>query len=121
MSNGQTDTSQAEAVRAEKRSPRSIRFYDPEWERIEAFAEDRGLAAAEFVRFAALAAIGEGSAATGIEDRLTPLIERTFRYAYMVATNMRDEMLAAGRDEELETLIGEARALQDELLETAPD
>ena len=34
----------------------------------------------------------------------------------MMATKMRDEMLAAGRDEELEALIADARALQDEVL-----
>ena len=116
MSNEQTGT-----ARAEKRSPRSIRFSDPEWGGIEAFAEDRGLAAAEFVRFAALAAAENGAMAGGPAGRLAPLIERTFRYAWMMATKMRDEMRAAGRDEELETLIGEARALQDELLDGAVD
>ena len=43
-----------------KRSPHTIRFLDPEWERIEAFAEARGLAPAEFVRFATLNAIADG-------------------------------------------------------------
>ena len=57
----------ARAGKAEKRTPRSIRFYDPEWERIEAFAERRGLAAAEFVRFAALAAIEDGAADGGAQ------------------------------------------------------
>ena len=97
--------------RPEKRSPRSIRFHDPEWQRIETFAEERGLAAAEFVRFAALAAIGEGE-----PGRLNALIERTFRYAYIMATKMRAEMLSQGRGEELEALIADARELQDDLL-----
>ena len=69
-------------------------------------------------RIAALATIDDGS---GPEGRLAPLIERTFRYAYMVATKMRDEMLEAGQEEELEVLIGEARALQDELLKGTPE
>ena len=66
---------------------------------------------------AALAAIGEGALGGGAPRHLTPLIERTFRYAYMMATKMRAEMLAAGRGEELEAQIADARALQDDLLE----
>lgn len=34
----------------------------------------------------------------------------------MMATHMRNEMLAAGRGEEIEALIGEARSLHDELV-----
>ena len=121
MSKEHGDTAQAEAGKTEKRTPRSIRFHDPEWERIEAFAEGRGLVAAEFVRFAALAAVEDRGVATDTGDRLAPLIERTFRYAYMVATNMRDDMLADGRGGELRVLIAGARALQDEVMEGAPD
>ena len=110
----------AEAGKAEKRAPRSIRFYDLEWGRIEAFAEKRGMAAAEFVRFVALDAIEGGASTDEDGDRLAPLIERTFRctfrYTYMMATKMRDEMRDAGRDEEMEALIGAARTLQEELL-----
>ena len=36
------DAGPADGGRAEKRSPRSIRFLDPEWESIEAYAETRG-------------------------------------------------------------------------------
>ena len=103
--------------KTEKRVPRSIRFSDLEWERIETFAEERGLAAAEFVRFAALAAVGEGVPSGSAAGHLDPLIERTFRYAYMMATKMRAEMLSQGRGEELEALIADARKLQDDLLQ----
>ena len=116
MDNNQAVMAPVEAGKAEKRTPRSIRFYDPEWERIEAFAEKRGMAAAEFVRFAALDAIEGGEAADEDGDRLAPLIERTFRYSYMMATKMRDEMRAGGRGEELEALVRAARGLQNELL-----
>ena len=116
MDSEQPDMVPGEAGKVEKRTPRSIRFYDPEWERIEAFAEKRGLAAAEFVRFAALGAIEGGAAADENGDRLAPLVERTFRYTYMMATKMREEMSAAGRGEEMEALIRAARGLQDELL-----
>ena len=76
----------------------------------------RGVSAAEFVRFAALAAIENTAMGAAQVGGLEPLIERTFRYSYMIATKMRDEMRAAGRDEELEALVRAARALQDDLL-----
>ena len=101
------------AVKAETRTAHSIRFLAPEWNRIRAFAEDRGLAAPEFVRFAALAAIEDGAGEWA--GRLAPLIERTFRATYMLAGRMRSEMLDAGRGEELDALIRAARELQDEL------
>ena len=119
MDSNQLDMAPADAGKAEKRTPRSIRFYDPEWERIESFAEKRGVAAAEFVRFAALAAIEDGSGVSpgpDPRDRLAPLIEMTFRATYILATQMRDEMLDAGREEELDALVAAARKLQDEML-----
>ena len=123
MSRNEGEFAPVETARAETRTPRSICFHDPEWERIEAFAGTRGLTAAEFVRFAALAAIGDGSGTSpepGRADRLAPLIERTFRYSYMMATGMRDDMRRAGRDEELEALIAAARELQKDLLADDP-
>ena len=100
----------------EKHTPRSIRFHDTEWKRIEAFAEKRGMAAAEFVWFAALDVMEGGAAADEDGDRLAPLIERTFRYSYMMATKMRNDMRAAGSDEELQALVRAARGQQDEVL-----
>ena len=119
MDSTRTDMVPVNGGKVEKRTPRSVRFHDPEWERIEAFAEKRGMAAAEFVRFAALAAIEGGSEASpgsGPRDRLAPLIEMTFRATYIMATRMRDEMLDAGRKEELDVLVAAARGLQDEIL-----
>ncbi len=93
-----------------KRARRTIRFFDPEWERVEAFAETRGIAAAEFVRFATLAAIADDGNSLA---RLTPLVEATFRGTYMLATRMRDQMLGAGEQNDLDSLIVKARELQD--------
>ena len=106
---------------AEGTTPRTFRFPDSEWARVEACAEARGLSAAEFVRFAVRAAVDAGPAATGAADRLAPLIERTFRYSYMMATKMRDDMAAAGRSDEMEALVRTARALQDELTGASGD
>ncbi len=111
-------TEAAEAGKTGKRTPRSIRFRDAEWERIEACAEKHSLAAAEFVRYAALAAV-EGSS-NGC-DRLAPLIETAFRATHIMVTKMRTDMLAEGRGEELDELVAEARAFQKELLGGAPD
>ena len=119
MSQENTDIPAVEAGKAETRTAHSIRFLDTEWDRIKAFAEDRGLAPPEFVRFAALAAIEDG--ARDPAGRLAPLIERTFRATYMLAGRMRDEMLDAGRGEELDALIRAARELQDELTGAASE
>ena len=119
MENGGNDSAPADVGRTEKRAPHSIRFSGAEWERVEAVAGRRGLTPAEFVRLAALAATDDVSGLwqnPGRIDRLAPLIERTFRYSYMLATRMRDDMCANGQDEELNALIDAARALQQELL-----
>ena len=113
MDGNKPDMAPAEAGKAEKRTPHSIRFLDPEWERIEAFAEKRGLTGPEFVRFAALAAMEDGS---GAMQGPAELMRMTFRATYILATKMRDEMLDAGRGEELDELVGAARALQAEVL-----
>ncbi len=111
------EITQDEAGKAERRTPHTIRFLDPEWRRVEAFADRRGLTGPEFVRFATLAAMEDGPPG----GRLAPLIERTFRYTYMIATKMRDDMRGAGQDEELEALVRAARELQDEMLRAAGD
>ena len=103
--------------KGEKRKPRSIRFHDAEWERIEACAEKHSLAAAEFVRFAALSA-AEAGPDTAV--RLAPLIETTFRAAHIMVTKMRSDMLDEGREDELDELVAGARAQQDRLLARDP-
>lgn len=118
MSHENTSIPAVDAGKGETRTAHSIRFLDPEWDRIKAFAEERGLAPPEFVRFATLAAIENGAGDPAA--RLAPLIEVTFRATYMLASRMRGEMLDAGRGEELETLIRAARELQDELTGAAP-
>ena len=51
-----------------------------------------------------------------IPSTVAPLIERTFRHTYMLATRMRDDMAEGGLTAELDQLINEARELQDSLL-----
>ncbi len=113
MTSGRGETETDAADGSARRRSRSVRFHDREWERIEAFAEARGLTGSEFVRYAALAAAEDRGEATA---RLAPLIETTFRATHILATKMRDDMLDAGRRAELDELVQAARALQDKLL-----
>ena len=116
MDDRQPESAPNETGRPEKRNPHSIRFHDPEWERIEAAAAERGLTGPEFVRFAALAAVADGPPAGAAADRLAPLIETTFRAAHILVSNLRCDMLDQGREDELYALIDGARGLQDDLL-----
>lgn len=100
---------------SEKRLPRSIRFSDREWARLETFAVMRGMTAGELVRAAMLAAVGVDSPAVAAGRPLAPLIEQTFRYVHILATAMRDQMLEEDRAGELDELIRSARELQREL------
>ena len=110
------DRNENEAGRAQpvKRGPHTIRFSAPEWDRIEEFSGARGLSPAAFVRYAALAAI-EAPQDT-LPGRLAPLIERTFRYVYVLATSKRMKMKNLGQDKQLDLLIGMSRMAQAELL-----
>ena len=109
---------QAQAV---ARKNRGIRFSDPEWEEVREAAQDRGITPAEFVRERILEIVRrpEAPARASIPTDLAPLIERTFRYTYMLATKMRADMIDAGDGEALDELVAEARALQDSLLGTS--
>ena len=99
------------------RKTRGIRFSESEWEEVKAAAERRDVPAAEFVR-ATILEIARGRESPGAAAELAslaPLIERTFRYAWMLATHRRDELIAEGRGGEMEKLVETARELQDSL------
>ena len=94
------------------RRAHSIRYLETEWERIEAFAEDRGLTPSEFVRFATLAAIEDGASL----GRLAPLVKTTFRATYMMMSRLSEDLLEGGETEKLESLVADAEEVQEELL-----
>ena len=98
-----------------KLTPRTIRFHDRDWERIETFAVMRGMSVTELIRATVLTALGEEPAPTDSGGRLAPQIEQMFRYTHIIATALRSEMLKNGRGGELEELIRSARELQGEL------
>ena len=110
--------SEAEAEAAEeKRRNRTIRFSDAEWEEVRRTALLRDASPAEFVREAVLGiAINAEHVAVGpFDSSLAPLIERMFRYTWFLATERRDAMVREGREDEIDALVCEARALQDTL------
>ena len=105
------------------RKNRGIRFSDPEWEEVKQAAQTSGITPAEFVRDRILHLLRNpgAPASAAVPAHLAPLVERTFRYTYMLATRMRDEMIAAGHGEQLDALINEARGLQESLLRDPPN
>ena len=108
--------------RSGARRTRGLRFSDSEWEEIRAAAEGDGLTVSEFVR-ERLLSIARGNAAAGSAKSLAslaPLIERTFRYTWFLATRKRDEMIHEGRHEEIDSLVKEARELQERLQKIVP-
>ena len=105
------------AKRGNARRTRGIRFSESEWEEVKAAAQLHDVPAAEFVRKSILD-IARGRADTGadtIPASVMPLIERTFRYTWMLATQKRDELIREGRGEEMEKLAKAAQELQDQL------
>ncbi len=95
------------------RRTRGIRFSDSEWEEVKAAAELHDVPAAEFVRKRILDVARSRAHATPAS--LAPLIERTFRYTYVLATHKHDELIREGRGEDMENLAKEALALQGQL------
>ena len=99
--------------RGDARRTRGIRFSDAEWEEVKTAAELHDVPAAEFVRKKILNIARGGTDA--VPASLTPLIERTFRYTWMLATHRRDELTREGRGEEMEKLAQAAQELQRQL------
>ena len=56
-----------------------------------------------------------------ISSDLVPLIERSFRYTYMLATRMRDDMMESGHRPRMKELIKEAQELQKSLQDGASE
>ena len=114
----ETDAASA-GGRGSARRTRGIRFSETEWREVREAAERHGVPAAEFVRAAVLDAARGRDGAPSLAA-LAPLIERTFRYAWVLATLRRDEMAAAGRGEEMERLVEGAKDLQRQVQDRRP-
>ena len=99
------------------RRNRSIRFSDSEWEEVRRASEMQGTPPAELVRETVLAHLRnrEGGDTETVLRSLAPLIERTFRYSWFLATERRDTMIAEGREDKVDALVAGGRALHDKL------
>ena len=99
------------------RRNRTIRFSDTEWEEVRRAAMVHDTPPTEFVRETILALARDPGSTTSsaVAPSLAPLIERMFRYTWFLATEKRDAMVREGREDELDVLVAEARALHDKL------
>lgn len=100
------------------RTPRSIRFSDSEWAKVEQAAKDHGMTAAVLVRHAAMS-LAEGRHATDsatLGHGLSAQIERIYRGVYLLSTLKRDEMVREGRQDELDRIMNDARDSQTAIL-----
>ena len=109
--------------RSDARRPRSIRFADSEWNLIGQAALRHGIPAGELVRDGALALaedrLGESPPATLTSGHLA-LIEATYRTAYVTATLDRQQLLDAGRKDDVEELIDASRKAMATTMKEGP-
>lgn len=106
------------------RRNRGIRFSESEWEEVREAAKSHGATPAEFVREKVLALArnrGEGASSVPLPARLVPLIERTFRYSYVIATRMRADAVDDRERKRIEHLVSRRRRLQDSLKDDPPE
>ena len=87
------DAGPADGGKAEKRSPRSIRFLDPEWESIEAYAETRGLAEGLDMQYLCLSALDFVMERSAIEAGATTaeIVEHIANEATRVKPSLTNE------------------------------
>ena len=111
------NTPTREAPRQKQKKPgtrhsHSIRFSDSEWRLVEQAASRHGIPTGEFVRSGALAA-AEGHDSVSPEVNLSAghaaLIEAIYRAVYLLATISREKLIEAGRDEDIDGIVADAR------------
>ena len=108
------DDADTEEKQSQARTSRTIRFSDPEWERVEIAARRSGATAAEFIRNAALTLAREetGVDSGPIPSGIAAQIDRIYRGVYLLSTLKRDELLRDGRKNELDRVMKDARESQ---------
>ncbi len=101
----------------EKRTPRTIRFSESEWKLIKTAASERGISIGGFIRDAALgrAALRSGSNSALFSPGIEDLIKHTFRYAFILTSIKRDELISDRRQKDVDDAVERARAAQAEL------
>ena len=106
----------------DQRAPRTIRFSDAEWEKVEQAAREIGISPATFARNAALRAAADSKVdpAGALPPEFLELVKRIYRSTYILSTLKRDELIREGRREELDRTVQAAREAQALLLGDAP-
>ncbi len=107
-------SSNSPGKRTEPRTPRSIRFSNDEWTRIEKAAHARGMTTAELVRHAAvsLATCKFAANLATFPPEIAAQIERIYRGVYLLSTLKRDELIREGHQDECERIAKDARESQ---------
>ena len=105
------------------RTPRAIRFSESEWKRIKTAANERGISIGGFIRDAALDRTTErsGNHSASFSPGIEELIKHTFRYAFILTSIKRDELVGERRQEIVDDAVQRARAAQAELLSPSHD
>lgn len=114
---------QVDGKSADRRTPRTIRFTDSEWESVSQAAAAANISTATFARNAILNAIAEPAAASGsaLPPGILELVKRTYRSAYILSTLKRDDMIREGRQEQLENTVRAARDAEAQVLGDASE
>ena len=109
------------------RSPRSIRFSDSEWDRIDKLAIEQEISSSELVRETVVGMIDgkfpawSDANASALPAGIQTLIEKTYRGVYVLATLKRDKLYREERHEELNAVHEAARSTQEAIMESASD
>ena len=116
-SNARTDRQKRPGHDA-RRTKRTVRFSDPEWQQVQKAAERRGITASDYVRNASLNLIDHDPQpkSGGLSPALIEIIKLTHRSAYILSTLKRDEMISEGRGREMDELVRAARIAQADIL-----
>ena len=109
---------QADEKSTGTRSPRTVRFTDAEWARVQRAAAAANISTATFARNAVLNAVVESTEASdgALPPGMLELIKRTYRSAYILSTLKRDDMIREGRQEQLERTAQAARDAEAQVL-----
>ena len=107
----------------DQRAPRTIRFSDAEWEKVEQAAREIGISPATFARNAVLSAAAPPKVdpAGALPPEFLKLVKRIYRSTYILSTLKRDELIREGRREELDRTVQAAREAQAILLGETSD
>ena len=102
----------------DQRAPRTVRFSDAEWDKVEQAARGIGISPATFARNAALSAATNTKVdpADALPPEFLELVKRIYRSTYILSTLKRDELIREGRREELDRTVQAAREAQAFLL-----